>query len=70
MVASMDEIAKVAERNAGAIDGVAATSQKQVGAMTEVVASSKALTDLAEQLSGALLRFETRSYGEREDARR
>ena len=61
MVKSMDEIAKVAEGNAAAIDGVATTSQKQVASMTEVVASSKSLTELAERLGGALRRFETRA---------
>ncbi len=41
MASSMDDIARVAERNAGAIDGVEASIQRQVTLMTEMVASSK-----------------------------
>jgi methyl-accepting chemotaxis protein len=59
MVASMDEVAKVAERNAVAIDGVVTTSQQQLGSMSEMVTSSATLTDLAEELQGVLRRFET-----------
>jgi methyl-accepting chemotaxis protein len=59
MVSSMDEIARVAERNAGAIDAVVASTQRQVTLMTEMVASSKSMTDLAESQRGALHRFQT-----------
>ena len=61
MVASMDDVAKVAERNAVAIDGVVATSQQQLASMSEMVTSSATLTDLAEQLQSVLRRFETGS---------
>jgi methyl-accepting chemotaxis protein len=61
MVASMDEVAKVAERNAVAIDGVVATSQQQLASMSEMVTSSATLTDLAEQLQSVLRRFVTGS---------
>ena len=62
----VDEVAKVAERNAVAIDGVVATSQQQLASMSEMVTSSATLTDLAEQLQGVLHRFETGS-SEQED---
>jgi methyl-accepting chemotaxis protein len=61
MVGAMDEIAKVGERNAVAIDGVALTSQQQLESMREMVASSQSLSELSEQLRGVLLRFATRS---------
>ncbi len=57
--ATMDDIARVAERNAGAIDGVEASIQRQVTLMTEMVASSKSMTELAESQRGALRRFQT-----------
>jgi methyl-accepting chemotaxis protein len=59
MVSSMDEIAKVGERNAGAIEGVVSTSQEQVTCMIEVVASSTSLTQLSESLREVLRRFQT-----------
>jgi methyl-accepting chemotaxis protein len=61
MVEAMDEIAKVAESNAVAIDGVAVTSQQQLESMGEMVASSASLSELSEQLRGVLRRFETGS---------
>jgi methyl-accepting chemotaxis protein len=59
MVSSMDEIARVAQQNASAIDAVVASTQRQVVLMTEMVASSKSMTDLAESQRGALHRFRT-----------
>ena len=64
MVEAMEEIAKVAERNAVAIDGVAVTSQQQLESMSEMVASSESLSELSEQLRGVLRRFATRAAGE------
>jgi methyl-accepting chemotaxis protein len=63
MVEAMDEIAKVAERNAVAIDGVAVTSQQQLDAMGEMVGASASLSELAEQLRGVLHGFETGDAG-------
>jgi methyl-accepting chemotaxis protein len=59
MVEAMDEVAKVAERNAVAIDGVALTSQQQLDSMGEMVAASASLSELSEQLRGVLRGFET-----------
>jgi methyl-accepting chemotaxis protein len=59
MASSMDDIARVAERNAGAIAGVEASIQRQVTLMTDMVASSKSMTGLAEAQRGALRRFQT-----------
>lgn len=59
MVSSMDEIARVAERNASAIDAVVASTQRQVTLMTEMVSSSTSMTDLTESQRGALRRFRT-----------
>ena len=61
MVEAMDEIAKVAESNAVAIDGVAVTSRQQLESMGEMVASSVSLSVLAEKLRGVLRGFETAS---------
>jgi methyl-accepting chemotaxis protein len=63
MVEAMDEIAKVADRNAVAIDGVAVTTRQQLDSTREMVASSAGLTELSEQLRGVLRRFETGSRG-------
>jgi methyl-accepting chemotaxis protein len=59
MASSMDDISRVAEGNALAIDGVAASTQRQVTLMTEMVKSSKSLTDLADEQRGFLRRFQT-----------
>ena len=56
---SMDEIAKVAERNASTMNTVVDTAHAQVNSMNEVVASSNSLTELAEKLRGVLRRFDT-----------
>ncbi len=64
MVGAMDEVARVAERNAVAIDGVAGTSQQQLTSMSEMVSGATTLTDLAEELQGVLRRLETGSAGE------
>jgi methyl-accepting chemotaxis protein len=63
MVEAMDEIAKVADRNAVAIDGVAVTTRQQLDSTREMVASSAGLTELSEQLRGVLRRFDTGSRG-------
>ncbi|MEE9608948.1 MAG: methyl-accepting chemotaxis protein [Myxococcota bacterium] len=68
MVGSMDEIARVAEGNAKAIDGVAATSREQVESMAGMVTSSKSLTELAEGLRSALRHFQTRGARSEESA--
>jgi len=59
MVSSLDEIYRVAEGNAKAIEAVAETTREQVGAMEELVASAQALTALADELRGVLRRFRT-----------
>jgi methyl-accepting chemotaxis protein len=59
MVGAMDEIAKVAESNAAAIEGVATTSNRQLDSMSEMVTSATSMSELAEQLRGVLRRFET-----------
>ncbi len=59
MVAAMEEIAKVGERNSGAIEGLVHSSQEQVDSMTDVVASSASLSELSEKLDGVLRRFRT-----------
>jgi methyl-accepting chemotaxis protein len=59
MVESMQEIGRVASRNAEAIDGVAITSHGQVESMNRMVASSQSLTGLAEELREVLRRFDT-----------
>jgi methyl-accepting chemotaxis protein len=59
MVESMEEISRVASRNADAVDGVAATSHGQVDSMNRMVSSSQSLTGLAEELREVLRRFDT-----------
>jgi methyl-accepting chemotaxis protein len=59
MVEAMDEIAKVAESNAVAIDGVAATSRQQLESMGEMVAGAASLSELSDELRGVLRGFET-----------
>ena len=59
MVARMDEVAKVAARNAGSIDGVVATCEQQVVSTRELVAASTTLSGLARELRGGLRRFNT-----------
>ena len=59
MVGSMEEIAKVASRNAESIDGVTATSGGQAGAMDQMVESTRSLTDLADRMHSHLRRFDT-----------
>jgi methyl-accepting chemotaxis protein len=65
MVSSMEEVARVSERNASSIEVVVGTSREQVEAMVEMVRATEAVGDLAERLEGVLRRFETRT--ERED---
>ena len=59
VVAAMEEIAKVAARNASSVEDVVATSKNQAESMREMVQSSSSLTDLSETLRGVLQRFET-----------
>jgi methyl-accepting chemotaxis protein len=59
MVDSMDEVARVAAGNAGALDAVVSTSSEQVASMADMVTSSKSLTELAEQLRVVLRGFDT-----------
>jgi methyl-accepting chemotaxis protein len=61
MVGSMDEIARVAVANASAIQDVATGAHDQLEVMARTVASAQALTELAEQMRGALRRFRTDS---------
>lgn len=64
MVASVDEIARVAVTNAQAVHEVAESTQEQFQAMEETVASARAMSELADELRGALQRFQTeRSTG-------
>jgi methyl-accepting chemotaxis protein len=58
MVASMDEIAGVAVANAAAVHEVALSAGGQYEAMAETVASAQAMSDLADELRGALQRFQ------------
>jgi methyl-accepting chemotaxis protein len=60
MVQAMDEVERVAERNAVAIDTVVTTSQQQLASMREMLGSSTSVTELAEQLEAVLRRFQTR----------
>ena len=59
MVESMQEISRVASRNAEAIDGVAVTSHGQLDSMNRMVGGSQSLTGLAEELREVLRRFDT-----------
>jgi len=63
MVESMQEISRVASRNAEAIDGVAVTSHGQLDAMNRMVGGSQSLTGLAEELREVLRRFDTSGGG-------
>ena len=64
MVASVDEIASVAVTNAKSVHEVAESAQGQFQAMEETVASARAMSELADELRGALRRFQTdRSSG-------
>jgi len=59
MVSSVDEIAKVAVANASAVHEVSESAHGQFAAMEETVASSRAMSELADELRGALQRFQT-----------
>jgi methyl-accepting chemotaxis protein len=59
MVSSVDEIAKVAVANAQAVQDVAESATGQFEAMAETVASAHAMSELAQELRGALQRFQT-----------
>jgi methyl-accepting chemotaxis protein len=68
MVARMDEVAKVAARNAASIDGVVSTSERQVISARELVAASTTLAGLARDLRGGLRRFNTGGAVSHEEA--
>jgi methyl-accepting chemotaxis protein len=59
MVGSIDEIAKVASRNAESIDDVSATSEGQAGATDQMVESTRSLSELADRMHSLLRRFDT-----------
>lgn len=59
MVASVDEIARVAVTNAQAVREVSESAQGQFAAMEETVASAHAMSELALELRGVLQRFHT-----------
>jgi methyl-accepting chemotaxis protein len=63
MVASVDEIARVAVTNAQAVHEVSESAQGQFAAMEETVASARAMSELADELRGALQRFQTERSG-------
>ena len=57
MVGSMEEIGRVADRNARSIEGVSQTARGQVESVGQMVGSSQSLTDLAEQVQQVLRRL-------------
>jgi methyl-accepting chemotaxis protein len=59
MVASIDEIARVAARNGSAIDGVAVTTRGQADVMAHNVVSARSLSELAGSLQELTRRFHT-----------
>ena len=59
MVESMEQIGRVAVRNAEAIEGVAGTARGQVDSMTQMVDASHSVSGLAEELREVLRRFDT-----------
>jgi len=59
MVESMDEIYKVAARNARAIEGTTSTAHGQVESMSGMVEASRDLNGLAEEMRELLRRFDT-----------
>jgi len=64
MVASVEEIARVAVANGQSVREVAGSAQGQFQSMEETVASARVMSELADELRGALQRFQTgRSSG-------
>jgi methyl-accepting chemotaxis protein len=59
MVGSVDEIARVTAANATAVREGAEAAQHQLAAMGETVASAQAVAELADEMRGALRRFQT-----------
>jgi len=59
MVGSVEEINRLAAANATAMQELAESGQQQLGAIAETVASAQALSDLAEEMRGAVQRFRT-----------
>ncbi len=59
MVASMDEIARLASDNAAAARDGSEAARQQFEGMAETVSSAQALTALAEKMRGVLRRFRT-----------
>ncbi len=58
MVGAIDEVAKVADGNAKAMDEVSETSQLQLSSMAKVVADSQNLAGVSEQLRNSLEKFQ------------
>ncbi len=63
MVASMDEIARVAAASSESIDGVANVARSQADSMGRTVDSSKSLKQLSERMHELLHRFDTGREG-------
>jgi methyl-accepting chemotaxis protein len=63
MVASMDEIARVAAKNGESIDAVAGVASRQVESMGRTVDSSKSLNELSQRIHELLHRFDTGRAG-------
>ena len=59
MVGSVEEINRLAAANASAMQELAASGQQQLGAIAETVASAQALSELADEMRGAVQRFRT-----------
>ncbi len=64
LVNSMDELARVAERNTASLDGAVLKSGAQVKSTQHMVASTKGLRTLADSLQGVLRRFQTDRAGQ------
>ncbi len=75
MVGSVDEIARLATANAGAMSELESAGQQQLVAIAETVSAAQVLSGLAEDMSGAVRRFQTgvthdRALAARESAAR
>ena len=63
MVDSIEEIARVSERNGAAIEGAAQTARRQAEVMSRTVESSGSLADLSGQMHELVQRFDTGRLG-------
>ncbi len=59
MVGSVEEITRLATANAGAMNELSAAGQQQLIAIAETVSAAQVLSGLAEDMSGAVRRFQT-----------